>query len=69
MPVSNFISSFADKAQSAINAAGYTLPSASHHHDSATQPFANQAAAQGGYKSLTFESLQNQLRVLGQQYG
>jgi len=68
MPVSNFISSFADKAQSAINAAGYTLPSVSHH-DSAAQPSANQAAAQGGHRSLTFESLQNQLRVLGQQYG
>lgn len=69
MPVPSFLATFADKAQSAINAsplAGYTLPSTGH--DSAAQPSANEAAAQGGYKSHTLGSLQNQIRAFGQQY-
>ncbi|KAF9229348.1 hypothetical protein BS17DRAFT_17896 [Gyrodon lividus] len=67
MPVPSFLSSFADKAQSAINQsplAGH-LPGTSSAND---QPSANQAAAQGGHRSLALESLQYQIRNIGQQY-
>ncbi|OAX42385.1 hypothetical protein K503DRAFT_779970 [Rhizopogon vinicolor AM-OR11-026] len=66
MSVSSFLSSFADKAQSAIN----QTPLAGHiPGTSATdQPSANQAAAQGGNRSVTLEALQHQIRSIGQQY-
>ncbi|KAH7931061.1 hypothetical protein BV22DRAFT_1124457 [Leucogyrophana mollusca] len=69
MPVPGFLSSFADKAQNAIN----QTPLAGHipgrtSSPGADQQSANQAAAQGGHKSLTLESLQYQIRSLGQQY-
>ncbi|KAF9056230.1 Eisosome component PIL1-domain-containing protein [Panaeolus papilionaceus] len=75
MPVPSFISAFADKAQSAINASPLAahLPSSTHHRptspDPANQPTANEAAAQGGSKSHTLEALQHQFRSLQQQYG
>jgi len=68
-----FLSSLADKAQSAINAsplAGH-LPTSmgrSSSPDSAAQPTANEAAAQGGHKSSALDSIQYQLRAFGQQY-
>jgi len=69
MPVSGFLSSIADKAQSAINASplaghipGYQRPNSP---DPATQPSANEAV---GSKSHTLESLQHQFRFLQQQY-
>ncbi|KAF8078565.1 Eisosome component PIL1-domain-containing protein [Lyophyllum atratum] len=71
MPVPSFLASFADKAQSAINAS----PLASHlpgarptSPDSAAQPTANDAAAHGTQKSHTLGALQHQLRAFGQQY-
>lgn len=72
MPVSDFLSSIADKAQSAINSS----PLAGHipgyqrsgSPDPATQPSANDAAAQSAQKSHTFESIQHQLRSIQQQY-
>ena len=72
MPVSEFLSSIADKAQSAINSsplAGH-IPGVqrSSSPDPATQPSANDAAAQGASKSHTFESIQHQFRSLQQQY-
>ncbi|KAF9069102.1 hypothetical protein BDP27DRAFT_1421299 [Rhodocollybia butyracea] len=60
MPVPGFISSFADKAQSAI---AEHLPSG--HRSDSTQ--INSASTLG--KNPTFEVLQHQLRSLGQQYG
>ncbi|KII93217.1 hypothetical protein PLICRDRAFT_99320 [Plicaturopsis crispa FD-325 SS-3] len=70
MPVPGFLSSFADKAQNAINSS----PIASHipgarptSPGSAAQPSANQAAATGP-KNHTLENLQYQLRAFGQQY-
>ena len=73
MPVPSFFSSLADKAQDAINASPLAahLPSGVARPpspDSASQPTANQAAAQGGAKSHTLESLQYQFRSLQQQY-
>ncbi|KAG5648038.1 hypothetical protein DXG03_007073 [Asterophora parasitica] len=70
MPVSSLFQSFADKAQSAINASPLAqhLPGARPTSpDSAAQPSANDAAAQG-YKSHTLGAIQNQLRAFGQQY-
>lgn len=66
MSVSSFLSSFADKAQNAIN----QTPLAGHiPGTSATdQPSANQSAAQGGHRSVTLEALQHQIRSIGQQY-
>ena len=69
MPVTSFLSSIADKAQSAIN----NSPLAGHipghqvsgSSDPATQPSANDAA---GQKSHAFESIQHQLRSIQQQY-
>src|SRR5258708_11315702 len=62
MPVPGFFASFADKAQTAINAtplAGH-LPNVGNPRpsspDTASQPSANQAAAQGGGKSLALEN-------------
>ncbi|KAF8912723.1 Eisosome component PIL1-domain-containing protein [Gymnopilus junonius] len=76
MPVPNFLASFADKAQSAINAsplAGHIPASLQQNRptspDAANQPSANQAAAHGGAKSHTLETLQHQFRSLQQQYG
>ncbi|KAJ4486222.1 Eisosome component PIL1-domain-containing protein [Lentinula aciculospora] len=73
MPVPGFISSFADKAQSAIadHIPGSHKPSSP---DPSAQPSANTAAAQGysggvGHKNPTLEAIQHQLRSLGQQYG
>jgi hypothetical protein len=69
MPVSNFLSSIADKAQSAISSSplaghipGYQQSGST---DPATQPPANDAA---GQKSRTFESIQHQFRSIQQQY-
>ena len=70
MPVSGFLSSIADKAQSAINSsplAGH-LPGYQHSSSpdsAAAQPSGNDAVAQ---KSHTFESIQHQLRSIQQQY-
>ncbi len=71
MPVPGFLASFADKAQSAINA----TPLAAHlpHNrpsspDTAPQPSANQAAGQGGQRSYAFENITHQIRTFGQQY-
>lgn len=66
MPVSGFFSSIADKAQNAIN----QTPLAGHIPGTApaTDPSANHAASQGGHRSFAFESLQHQIRNLGQQY-
>jgi len=74
MPVPNFLSSFADKAQNVIQTsslAGHlpaSLQQRASSPDSAHQPTANEAAAQGGAKSHTLESLQYQFRSLQQQY-
>ncbi|KAH9486874.1 Sphingolipid long chain base-responsive protein LSP1 [Psilocybe cubensis] len=74
MPVPGFLASFADKAQNAINATPLAahIPASLQHRasspDPATQPSANDAAAQGGAKSHTLESLQYQLRSFQQQY-
>lgn len=76
MPVPNFLASFADKAQSAINAsplAGH-IPSSLQQNrpsspDASAQPTANQAAAQGGARNHTLETIQHQFRSLQQQYG
>jgi hypothetical protein len=72
--VPGFLASFADKAQTAINAtplAGH-VPNISYGRpsspDAATQPSANQAAAQGGGKSLALENISYQFRNLQQQY-
>jgi hypothetical protein len=72
MPVSDFLSSIADKAQSAINSsplAGH-IPGVQRANspDPATQPSANNAAAQGVSKSHALESIQHQFRSLQQQY-
>jgi hypothetical protein len=67
MSVSSFLSSFADKAQSAINQtplAGH-IPGTTCATD---QQSANHAAAQGGPRSVTLETLQHQIRSIGQQY-
>ncbi|KAG0708927.1 Eisosome component PIL1-domain-containing protein [Suillus ampliporus] len=67
MSVSSFLSSFADKAQNAINQtplAGH-IPGTTSASD---QPSANQAASQGGYRSVALDSLQHQIRSIGQQY-
>lgn len=69
MPKTSFLSSIADKAQSAIN----NSPLAGHipgyqqsgGTDSATQPSPNDAA---GQKSHAFESIQHQFRSIQQQY-
>lgn len=73
MPVPSFLASFADKAQTALNASPLAahLPSGVARPaspDPATQPSANDAAAQGGAKSHTLESLQYQFRAFQQQY-
>ncbi|KAG2350430.1 hypothetical protein BDR05DRAFT_870332 [Suillus weaverae] len=64
MPVSSFLSAFADKAQSAIN----QTPLAGHIPGTTDQPSANQSAAQGGHRSVALEALQHQIRSIGQQY-
>lgn len=68
MSMSSFLSSFADKAQTAIN----QTPLAGHipgMGPSATdQPSANQSASQGGHRSVALEALQHQIRSIGQQY-
>ncbi|KAF9481369.1 hypothetical protein BDN70DRAFT_930878 [Pholiota conissans] len=69
-----FLSSFADKAQSAINASPLAahIPASLQHRptspDPATQPSPNDAAAHGAAKSHTLEALQYQFRSLQQQY-
>lgn len=66
MSVSGFFSSIADKAQNAINQtplAGH-IPGTSPTGDSS----ADHTASQGGHRSLALESLQHQIRNLGQQY-
>jgi len=71
MPVPAFLTSFADKAQAAVNASPLAahIPlgrASSPGHD---QPSANQAAAQGGsFKGGALDAFQHQLRTLGQQY-
>ena len=71
--VPGFFASFADKAQTAINSsplAGH-VPNIGHPRpsspDAASQPSANQAAAQGA-KSLALENISYQFRNLQQQY-
>ncbi|KAG6336939.1 hypothetical protein ID866_2133 [Astraeus odoratus] len=68
MPVSSFFSQIADKAQNALNQTPLAahLPGASS--GGSDQPSANQAAAQGGHRSLALESLHYQIRSIGQQY-
>ncbi|KAI4528812.1 hypothetical protein K525DRAFT_215436 [Schizophyllum commune Loenen D] len=66
MPVPGFLSSIADKAQSAISAAGA-------HAGRPTSPEAAQTetAATGhstGHRNFALESIHNQLRTFGQQY-
>jgi hypothetical protein len=61
----NFLSSMADKAQSAITA---TLPGKPTSPDAAGQPSANQAASDGGSRSYALDAIQYQLRAFGQQY-
>lgn len=72
MPVPGFLASFADKAQSAINASPLAAHLPSHNRpnspDASSQPPANQAAAQGGHRSHALESISHQIRTLGQQY-
>ncbi|EDR15014.1 uncharacterized protein LACBIDRAFT_291511 [Laccaria bicolor S238N-H82] len=74
MPVPSFLASFADKAQSAINASPLAahlpanLSSRPTSPDAANQPSANDSAAQGGHKSHTFDAIQHQFRSLQQQY-
>ncbi|KAG5654076.1 hypothetical protein H0H81_007490 [Sphagnurus paluster] len=70
MPVPSFLASFADKAQSAINASplGAHLPNRPTSPDTTSQPSANEAAAQGSPKSHTLGAIQNQIRAFGQQY-
>lgn len=66
MSVSGFFSSIADKAQSAINQtplAGH-IPGTTAAGDSP----ANQVPSQSGHRSFALESLQHQIRNLGQQY-
>ncbi|KAL1738510.1 hypothetical protein HDZ31DRAFT_69918, partial [Schizophyllum fasciatum] len=64
MPVPGFLSSIADKAQSAISAAG--------GHGRPTSPDATQTegapAGHTGHKNFALESIHNQLRTFGQQY-
>ena len=60
MPVPSFLSSIADKAQSAINSS----PLAGHL---GTAP-SNDTGAQGTSKSHTLESIQHQFRSIQQQY-
>jgi hypothetical protein len=70
----NFLSSFADKAQSALNASPLAahLPGRSNSPDIAGQPSANTAATVsdggGGYRSYALDALQYQIRAFGQQY-
>ncbi|EGN94591.1 hypothetical protein SERLA73DRAFT_171548 [Serpula lacrymans var. lacrymans S7.3] len=67
MPVPGFLSSFADKAQSAINA----TPLAGHIPHTSPPPPADQAhplPPSSSYKSHALESLQHQIRTFGQQY-
>lgn len=72
MPVPSFLSSFADKAQSALNASPLAQHLPSGHRptspDAAAQPPANEAAAQGGHRNHTLDAIQYQLRAFGQQY-
>ncbi|KAG1833871.1 Eisosome component PIL1-domain-containing protein [Suillus variegatus] len=65
MSVSSFLSSFADKAQSAIS---QTPLAGRIPGTTADQPSANQSAAQGGHRSVALEALQHQFRTIGQQY-
>ncbi|KAI3622433.1 sphingolipid long chain base-responsive protein pil1 [Moniliophthora roreri] len=76
MPVPGFLSSIADKAQTALQSSplGQHIPGHGRptSPDTAAQPSANEAA-QGGWggqhKSHAFEAIQHQIRSLGQQYG
>lgn len=72
MPVPGFLASFADKAQSAINAtplAGH-LGSAGRPSsaDPASQPSTTDAAAHSNSKSHTLEHLSHQFRSMQQQF-
>ncbi|KAK7058910.1 lipid-binding protein [Paramarasmius palmivorus] len=74
MPVPGFLSSFADKAQTALQSSplGQHIPG--HRPtspDASTQPSANESAQGWGgqHKSHAFEAIQYQIRSLGQQYG
>lgn len=66
MSLSGFLSTVADKAQSAIN----QTPLAGHIPGTGQPggPSANHAAPQGGHRSFALESLQHQIRSIGQQY-
>ncbi|GAW08018.1 sphingolipid long chain base-responsive protein pil1 [Lentinula edodes] len=71
MPVPGFISSFADKAQSAI---AEHIPGSHKPNSSDPSAQSTNTAAQGsyggvGHKNPTLEVIQHQLRTLGQQYG
>lgn len=68
MPVSGFLSSIADKAQSAINSSPLAGHIPGYQHSGSpdnTQPSVNDGAAQ---KSHALESIQHQLRSIQQQY-
>ncbi|KAJ8084076.1 lipid-binding protein [Marasmius tenuissimus] len=73
MPVPGFLSSFADKAQTALqqsplgpHLSGHGRPTSP---DSAAQPSANEAAQGGSTKSHAFEAISHGFRSLQQQYG
>lgn len=74
MPVPGFLTSIADKAQSAINASPLAgrIQALSQERpsspDNAAQPSANEAAGQGGHMSHTLGAIQHHLRAFGQQY-
>jgi hypothetical protein len=77
MPVSDFLSSIADKAQSALNSSPLAAhipghqqsasPDPADTHPAATHPSGNDTAGASG-KSHAFESIQHQLRSIQQQY-
>ncbi|KAG7099280.1 hypothetical protein E1B28_001139 [Marasmius oreades] len=73
MPVPGFLSSFADKAQTALQSSslGQHLPGHGRptSPDSAAQPSANEGAQGTAHKSHTFEAISHGLRSLQQQYG
>lgn len=74
MSVSEFLSSIADKAQTAINQtplAGHipgTTPAGVHAGPPAGDHSHNPATQQAGHRSFALESLQHTIRSIGQQY-
>ena len=67
----SFLTSIADKAQSAINAsplAGHIPPLHGRPTPGQELDGQPQAAAQSGYRSHALDAIQHQLRTIGQQY-